>query len=248
MNSKREDFLKKYLLSDKNFPVHIAVIMDGNGRWAKKRLMNRVKGHEKGADAIRGIVELSREIGLKYLSLYAFSTENWNRPKTEVSALMSLLEKFIKNERSNFLENDIRLNAFGDLEKLPEKVLKKLNALMDETRYNSTMCLNMCLSYGGRNEILHAVRKIAADVENNLISPDDITEETISANLYTKGFPDPDILIRTSGEMRLSNFMMWQLSYAELFFTKTLWPDFTREEFLDIIRKFQTRDRRFGKV
>jgi undecaprenyl diphosphate synthase len=248
LNSKREDFLKKYSLSKENFPVHIAVIMDGNGRWAKKRLMNRVKGHEKGADAIRGIVELSREIGLEYLSLYAFSTENWNRPKAEVSALMNLLDRFIRNERSNFLENDIRLNAFGELEKLPEKVFSNLNSLMEETKSNSTMCLNLCLSYGGRADILNAVRKIAEDVEKKLIKPEDISEETISENLYTKGFPDPDILIRTSGEMRLSNFMMWQLSYAELFFTQTLWPDFSREEFLDIIRQFQTRDRRFGKV
>jgi len=248
LNSKRENFLKKYSLSKENFPVHIAVIMDGNGRWAKKRLMNRVKGHEKGADAIRGIVELSREIGVKNLSLYAFSTENWNRPKTEVSALMNLLDRFIKNERSNFLENDIRLNAFGELEKLPKKVLNNLKALMEETSSNSTMCLNLCLSYGGRNEIVHSVRKIAEKVENKLLKPEEITDETISENLYTKGFPDPDLLIRTSGEMRLSNFMMWQLSYSELFFTKTLWPDFSKEEFIEIIRQFQTRDRRFGKV
>jgi undecaprenyl diphosphate synthase len=248
LNSKREDFLKKYSLLHENFPVHIAVIMDGNGRWAKKRLMNRVKGHEKGADAIRGIVELSREIGLKYLSLYAFSTENWNRPKTEVSALMSLLDRFIKSERQNFLENDIKLNAFGEIEKLPDKVFNSLNSLMEETKSNSSMCLNLCLSYGGRSDIVNSVRKIASDVKKGLIKPEDIKEETISENLYTKGFPDPDILIRTSGEMRLSNFMMWQLSYSELFFTDTLWPDFTREEFLDIIRQFQTRDRRFGKV
>jgi undecaprenyl diphosphate synthase len=210
--------------------------------------MNRVKGHEKGADAIRGIVELSREIGLKYLSLYAFSTENWNRPKTEVSALMSLLDRFIKSERQNFLENDIKLNAFGEIEKLPDKVFNSLNSLMEETKSNSSMCLNLCLSYGGRSDIVNSVRKIASDVKKGLIKPEDIKEETISENLYTKGFPDPDILIRTSGEMRLSNFMMWQLSYSELFFTDTLWPDFTREEFLDIIRQFQTRDRRFGKV
>jgi undecaprenyl diphosphate synthase len=210
--------------------------------------MNRVKGHEKGADAIRGIVELSREIGLRYLSLYAFSTENWNRPKTEVSALMSLLDRFIKSERQNFLENDIKLNAFGEIEKLPDKVFNSLNSLMEETKSNSSMCLNLCLSYGGRSDIVNSVRKIASDVKKGLIKPEDIKEETISENLYTKGFPDPDILIRTSGEMRLSNFMMWQLSYSELFFTDTLWPDFTREEFLDIIRQFQTRDRRFGKV
>ncbi|PIE75059.1 MAG: hypothetical protein CSA18_01910 [Deltaproteobacteria bacterium] len=239
---------KKNGLSTKNFPEHIAIIMDGNGRWAKKRLMNRVKGHEKGADAIRGIVELSRELGLKNLSLYAFSTENWNRPKKEVSALMFLLDKFIKSERRNFLENDIKLDSFGETEKLPAEVRKNLYSLMDETSGNKTMTLNLCLSYGGRNDILNACKKITSLVMEGSLKIDDIDESLFSDCLYTKNYPDPDILIRTSGEMRLSNFMMWQLSYSELFFTDTLWPDFTGAEFIDIIKQYQNRDRRFGKI
>ena len=243
-----KDIFKKYGLLRDGFPRHIAVIMDGNGRWAKKRLLNRVKGHEKGADAIRNIVEVSRELGLENLSLYAFSTENWSRPKTEVSALMSLLEKFIKSEKNNFQENNIRLNAFGELEKLPDKVRKALYSLMDETSENRSMTLNLCLSYGGRQEIVGACKKIASLVKENKVSIKEINENFFAKSLYSKDFPDPDILIRTSGEMRLSNFMMWQLSYAEFFFPETLWPDFTKEEFIEIIKEFQNRDRRFGKV
>lgn len=247
MSSKSES-LKKYGLVEKDFPEHVAIIMDGNGRWAKKRLLNRVKGHEKGADAIRDIVEAAREIGLKNLSLYAFSTENWNRPKAEVSALMALLDRFIKSERTNFIENDISLNAFGELEKLPEKVRNNLFSLINDTSSNKTMNLNLCLSYGGRSDIINACQKIASQVKDGKVDVEDIDETMLSNNLYSAGFPDPDILIRTSGEMRLSNFMMWQLSYSEFFFTNTLWPDFNRDEFIKIIRQFQTRDRRFGIV
>lgn len=246
--SSNKDIFKEYGLLKEGFPEHIAIIMDGNGRWAKKRLLNRVRGHEKGADAIRQIVEVSREIGLKNLSLYAFSTENWSRPEREVSALMSLLERFIKSERENFLRNNIRLNAFGELHQLPEKVRESLFNLMKETSANTSMTLNLCLSYGGRTEISHAVKKIASLVKDNKIKIEEINEDTISANLYSRDFPDPDIMIRTSGEKRLSNFMMWQLSYTELFFPETLWPDFTKEEFIEIIKRFQNRDRRFGKV
>ncbi|MGM0418945.1 MAG: isoprenyl transferase [Thermodesulfobacteriota bacterium] len=247
MNSN-SDNLQKYGLSDENFPAHVAVIMDGNGRWAKKRLLNRVNGHEKGADAIRNIVEVSGEIGLDNLTLYAFSTENWSRPKTEVSALMSLLDKFIKNERDNFLKNNIRLNAFGELDRLPDKVSKNLFALIEETKLNTALNLNLCLSYGGRQDIVNACRKAAEQVLSGKKDISEIDEDFISSNLYTKDIPDPDILIRTSGEMRLSNFMIWQLSYSELFFTKTLWPDFTGEEFVNIIKSYQTRERRFGKL
>jgi undecaprenyl diphosphate synthase len=246
--SSKSESLKKYGLVEKDFPEHVAIIMDGNGRWAKKRLLNRVKGHEKGADAIRDIVEAAREIGLKNLSLYAFSTENWNRPKAEVSALMALLDRFIKSERTNFIENDISLNAFGELEKLPEKVRNNLFSLINDTSSNKTMNLNLCLSYGGRSDIINACQKIASQVKDGKVDVEDIDETMLSNNLYSAGFPDPDILIRTSGEMRLSNFMMWQLSYSEFFFTNTLWPDFNRDEFIKIIRQFQTRDRRFGIV
>lgn len=246
--SSRSEYLKKFGLIEKDFPKHVAIIMDGNGRWAKKRLLNRVKGHEKGADAIRDIVEVSREIGLKNLSLFAFSTENWNRPKAEVSALMSLLDRFIKSERDNFLKNDISLNAFGELDKLPEKVRNNLFSLIKDTSSNQTMNLNLCLSYGGRSDIINACQKIASQVKDGNLEIKDIDEEMMSDNLYSAGFPDPDILIRTSGEMRLSNFMMWQLSYSEFFFTNALWPDFNRDEFIKIIKQFQTRDRRFGIV
>jgi len=231
-----------------SLPDHVAIIMDGNGRWAKKRLLNRVKGHEKGVNAIRGVVETSRELGIKYLTLYAFSTENWGRPKAEVSALMYLLESFLEKELANFLENGIRLHAFGELDRLPEKARNKLDAVMDTTSGNDTLHLNLCLSYGGRSDLVQAIKNIASMVEQGKISINDVNENLVSSCLYSSGIPDPDILIRTSGEMRLSNFMMWQLSYSELFFTDTLWPDFSPNEFVEILNSYVTRDRRFGKV
>lgn len=242
------DTLLNYSLDPDRLPTHIAVIMDGNGRWAKKKLMNRVKGHEKGAETVRSIVTISREIGIKFLTLYAFSTENWARPKTEVAALMSLLKKFIKSERETFAENEIRLNIIGQKNRLPENVVKEIDITMDQTRNNDKMVLNLALSYGGREEITRAAREMAKKAAEKTISWEDVTEEALTAHLYTKDIPDPDILIRTSGEMRLSNFLLWQAAYAEIFVTDTLWPDFSQQEFLTIIRDYQSRERRFGKV
>ena len=232
----------------KKIPAHVAIIMDGNGRWAKKRLLNRVKGHEKGSDTVRTIVRVSRELGIRYLTLYAFSTENWGRPKTEVAALMSLLKKFIHSEKKDMMEHRIRLNVLGQIERLPDDVRNALQNAMEETRNNDGMCLNLALSYGSRDEITAMVKNIAGKVKNGMISPEEITEKMISDHLFTAGMPDPDLVIRTSGEMRISNFLMWQLSYAEICFSETLWPDFTEGEYLQILRDFAARDRRFGKV
>lgn len=229
-------------------PSHVAIIMDGNGRWAKKRLLNRVKGHEKGSDAVRTIVRATRELGIPYLTLYAFSTENWGRPKAEVSALMSLLKKFIVSEKKDMMDNNIRLNALGQLDRLPEDVGNTLKETMYETKDNTGLCLNLALSYGSRDEIRGMVKDISLKVKSGMLDPDLITEEMISDHLYTSGMPDPDLMIRTSGEMRISNFLMWQLAYAEIYFTSTLWPDFDKDEFKKILIDYQGRERRFGKV
>jgi undecaprenyl diphosphate synthase len=229
-------------------PAHVAIIMDGNGRWAKQRLMNRVRGHEKGADTVRRIVRTCREIGITFLTLYAFSTENWARPKAEVMALMQLLKRFLQKERATMLENDIRLGAIGQIDRLPLEVRSELEAVMAATASNASMQLNLALSYGGRQELVEMTRKVAAQVAAGTLAADAIDADTVAANLYTAGQPDPDLMIRTSGEMRLSNYLLWQLAYAELFITETLWPDFSREEFLDILVAYQKRERRFGKV
>ncbi len=235
-------------LDPTKLPVHVAIIMDGNGRWAKKRLLNRVKGHEKGSETVRSIVRASRELGIRYLTLYAFSTENWGRPKMEVSALMSLLKKFIHSEKKDMMEHRIRLNTLGQIDKLPGDVRSALVQAMEETRNHDGMCLSLALSYGSRDEITGMVRTIAEKARQGLVRPEDISESMISDHLFTAGMPDPDLMIRTSGEMRISNFLMWQLSYAEIFFTQTLWPDFTKEEYQKILKEYQMRDRRFGKV
>ena len=232
----------------RKLPAHVAIIMDGNGRWAKKKLMNRVRGHEKGADTVRSIVTVCRKLGLEVLTLYAFSTENWERPRTEVAALMALLKKFVINERQTLMDKDIRLGVIGQKERLPEDVRREVEKTMTLTRKNIGMRLNLALSYGGREEMTRAVRVIAGKVKAGTLLPDDISEETVSRHLYTADIPDPDLIIRTSGEKRLSNFLLWQGGYAELFFTDTLWPDFTDQAFVDIIRDYQKRDRRFGKV
>lgn len=229
-------------------PRHVAIIMDGNGRWAKKRVLNRVTGHERGAETVREIVRTSRELGISHLSLYAFSTENWERPTAEVNALMGLLRRFLDGERESLLENGIRLNAVGELHLLPESVLSRLQALMEETKQGTKMVLTLCLSYGSRAEILSAVRSIAEKVREGHLLPEEITETLFQEFLYTKDLPDPDLLIRTSGELRLSNFMLWQLAYSELAFPDTLWPEFSREKYLKILKDFQERDRRFGKI
>lgn len=232
----------------KKLPSHVAIIMDGNGRWAKKRLLNRVKGHEKGAETVREIVRTSRELGIKFLTLYAFSTENWERPKAEVSALMNFLKKFLISERKEMIDNNIRLNAIGQTDRLPQAVKEELEKSKSATQDNDGMLLNLALSYGGREELERSIKKIASEVQNGNIQPEDITADLISGNLYTAGMPDPDLMIRTSGEERISNFLLWQVAYAELVFTETLWPDFNSTEYIEILKSYQTRERRFGKI
>jgi undecaprenyl diphosphate synthase len=235
-------------LDPQNLPFHVAIIMDGNGRWAKKRLLNRIKGHEKGSESVRAIVRASREIGIRILTLYAFSTENWQRPQTEIYALMTLLKKFLISEQKEMLDNNIRLNTIGQTERLPEDVRRELQKNMMLTRKNDGLILNLALSYGGRAEIVRAVKEIAIKAKDGRIDPDSITPDLISKHLYTAEMPDPDLLIRTSGEMRISNFLLWQLAYTEIFITDTLWPDFGKDEFMRILKNYQQRERRFGKV
>jgi len=229
-------------------PKHVAVIMDGNGRWAKKRLLNRIKGHEKGADAVRTIVRTARKLQIQVLTLYAFSTENWQRPQPEISGLMHLLRRFLESERQTLLENDIRLNAIGQIDRLPEAVRQELEDVMAATATNRKMTLNLALSYGSRTEIVDMVRQIAAAAQKGALDPAAVTPELVAEHLYTGGLPGPDLLIRTSGEMRISNFLLWQIAYAEIFFTSTLWPDFGEEEFIRILRDYQHRERRFGAI
>jgi len=229
-------------------PVHVAIIMDGNGRWAQKRLLSRILGHEKGAEAVRMVVRTCRELGIAFLTLYAFSTENWQRSKAEVDGLMRLLRRFLKTELPEMLQNNIRLHVIGRTERLPLDVQQTLSQAMAATQANTALQLNLALSYGGRDEITRAARALAAEVQAGFIGPEDISEERVASCLDTRGIPDPDILIRTGGDMRISNFLLWQLAYTEFFITSTLWPDFNREQFLKILDDFQTRERRFGRV
>jgi undecaprenyl diphosphate synthase len=235
-------------LDSARLPAHVAIIMDGNGRWAKKRMFNRVKGHEQGADTVRMAVRVSRELGIDVLTLYAFSTENWQRPETEVSALMSLLKRFLKSEKKDMLKHNIRLNTIGEVERLPNSVNAMLKETMQATENNTGMVLNLALSYGARSEIVRMVQQLSETVAEGKLRPEAIDEEMVSAHLYTRNIPDPDLLIRTSGEMRISNFLLWQIAYAEIYITDTLWPDFTKVEYLQILKDYQGRDRRFGKV
>ncbi len=232
---------------DKNkLPKHIAIIMDGNGRWAKKKSLNRISGHIKGVDAVREVVTACRELGIKVLTLYAFSIENWKRPQEEVNALMELLNSYLIKEVDEMLKNNIRLMAIGRFEDLPPNVLKTLVDTIKKTEKCDGMILNLALSYGGRSEIIHALKSILSDFKEGKVSLNDITPEYFSNYLWTSGLPDPDLLIRTSGEYRISNFLLWQLAYTELYVTDTLWPDFNREELLKAIADFQSRERRFG--
>ena len=233
-------------IDPERLPRHVAVVMDGNGRWARKRGMKRVNGHKKGAEAVRKIVEASREIGIQWLTLYAFSEENWNRPEAEVQALMMLLNRFLKSELKRLQEQGIRLQCIGRINKLPENTRKKLLGVIEKTAANKKMVLTLALSYGGRQEIIDAIKKIALSVERRTITVDDISEQLVSHSLYSKEMPDPDLLIRTSGEYRVSNFLLWQIAYTEIYITSTLWPDFGKEEFLEAIGNFQKRERRFG--
>lgn len=235
-------------LDTANLPSHIAVIMDGNGRWAKKRLLNRIRGHEKGAEAVRIVVQGCRKIGVPFLTLYTFSTENWQRPKSEIAALMFLFEKFLKSEQKELTDNNIRLNAIGQIERLPEAVQQALRRTMALTEKNDGMLLNLALSYGGRDEIVRMVREVAEKAKDGKIDPDSITSRLVSDHLYTKGMPDPDLLIRTGGQMRVSNFLLWQIAYTEIYVTDTLWPDFSEKELANILKDYQLRNRSFGKT
>jgi undecaprenyl diphosphate synthase len=235
-------------LTPEGLPRHVAIIMDGNGRWAKKRLLNRVKGHEKGADAVRGIVRTCRELKIQVLTLYAFSTENWQRPATEIKALMGLLKKFLNEEERQLKENNIRLEVIGQPQRLPDDVRAVIDQVRCATAANSGLLLNLALSYGGRTEIVDMVRAIATQAAAGTLRPEAIDEALVAEHLYTRNIPDPDLMIRTSGEMRISNFLLWQLAYAELHVTATLWPDFSPDEFITILKDYQQRERRFGKV
>lgn len=227
-------------------PRHVAIIMDGNGRWAKQRGMNRIRGHEEGAESVRAIVRASREIGIPWLTLYAFSEENWRRPKIEVEALMVILKRFLQSELREMLDNGIRFQAIGRLHKLPKDVQRTLRETAEQTASNRNMVLTLALSYGGRQEVTDAVRKMIQRVEAREIRSSDITETLLSEHLYTAAMPDPDLLIRTSGECRISNFLLWQIAYAEIYMTPTYWPDFRKEEYVEALIEYQKRERRFG--
>jgi undecaprenyl diphosphate synthase len=231
-----------------NSPAHVAIIMDGNGRWAREKGLSRVKGHRAGMESIRDIVRAAGEFGIKYLTLYAFSVENWKRPKREVSSLMMLLKRFLKREERELNENNVRLRVIGRVGELPADVQKWIRRVIDGTSKNTGLTLVLALNYGSRTEIEDAVRKITGKCIAGRLSPDEISGELISDNLYTAGIPDPDLLIRTSGEMRISNFLLWQLSYAELYVTPVYWPDFRREHLMAALMEYAKRERRFGGV
>lgn len=230
-----------------NLPQHVAIIMDGNGRWAKERGYDRIYGHQHGVSSVRECTEAAAEIGLKYLTLYAFSTENWNRDRKEVEALMELLIDTIERETPTLDKNNISLKAIGDLSRLPLGASEKLMRCIEHTKANTGLCLVLALSYSSRWEICNALRQISQEVKDGKLSTDEISDELISSHLTTKEIPDPDLMIRTSGEIRISNFLLWQLAYTELYFTSIHWPDFRKENFFEAIVEFQRRERRFGK-
>lgn len=229
-------------------PQHVAVIMDGNGRWAKQRHLPRIEGHRQGAESARVIIRTAGDLGIKYLTLYAFSAENWNRPKDEVDTLMKYLISYLKSETPDLNKNNVRLEAIGQIYRLPENVQEQLRKSIQTLSKNNGLTLVLALSYGGRNEIVEAVRAIAGKVRRGQIEPADITEQTVSQHLWTRAMPDPDLLIRTSGEMRVSNFLLWQISYAEFVITPTLWPDFRKAQFYAALEEYAKRHRRFGGV
>lgn len=231
-----------------NLPRHVAVIMDGNGRWAKSRHLPRIEGHRRGADSAREIIRTAGELGIKYLTLYAFSAENWNRPKDEVDALMKYLVHYLKTETKELNKSNVRLEVIGQIHRLPDNVQEHLRKSMETLSKNNGLTLIMALSYGSRIEIVEAVRQIAEKAKSGKLDPADITEEVISNHLWTRNVPDPDLMIRTSGEMRISNFLLWQLSYAELVITPTLWPDFKRPQFIAALEEYAKRHRRFGGI
>lgn len=228
-------------------PRHVAVIMDGNGRWAKARGLLRSAGHRAGADAVEATVEACKEAGVEFLTLYAFSSENWQRPKLEVQALMSLLENFLRDKTGYMIEKNVRLHAIGRLDRLPVSARAQLDETMSKTAHNTAITMILALSYGARDEILDAARALGRSIAEGRLQPQDIHEHLFSQHLYTAAYPDPDLLIRTSGEQRLSNFLLWQLSYAEIYITPRLWPDFGREDLFAALQEYQRRQRRFGK-
>ncbi len=241
MNLKEQIDLNK-------LPQHIAIIMDGNGRWAKKHGFLRTIGHENGVKSVRSSIKTCIDLNIPYLTLYAFSSENWSRPKFEVEMLMDLMVRALKKELKTFIDNNVVLTAMGNLDLLPPKVKKNLEQVMEATKSNTGLTLTLALSYGSRNELIDVVKNISDKVKNNLISPSDIDESIINEHLYTHDLPDVDLLIRTSGEQRISNFMLWQIAYAELYFAEVLWPDFSEQEFYKALLTYQNRERRFGKT
>lgn len=239
--------LKEKINKDR-LPIHIAIIMDGNGRWAEKRGNQRIFGHKNAIAAVRDTVEASAELGIGYLTLYAFSTENWNRPRSEINALMTLLVSTIHSETKTLMDNNIRLHAIGNIKSLPAKVQEQLQHAIDITQNNTGLRLILALSYGSRWEIVNAVKKVVEDIETGKMNTCDLDSTAFGKYLDTAGYPDPELVIRTSGEYRVSNFLLWQIAYAELYFTPTLWPDFRREHLYEALLDFQYRERRFGKT
>ncbi|RME96565.1 MAG: isoprenyl transferase [Verrucomicrobia bacterium] len=231
-----------------SLPTHVAIIMDGNGRWARQRGLPRVEGHRRGVESVRAVVRAAGELGIKYLTLYAFSVENWNRPRDEVDTLMKYLARYLKTEINELNRNNVRLEAIGQIYRLPEFVQEQLAKTREALSRNNGLTLTLALSYGGRTEIVEAVRKIAHEVAEGKLDPDEINEQVFSQHLYTHNYPDPDLLIRTSGELRISNFMLWQCSYTEFVVTPTLWPDFRKAEFYAALEEYTRRHRRFGGV
>lgn len=246
VQNKRMDLLET--INKEKLPNHLAIIMDGNGRWAKKQGLLRAFGHESGTKSVKEIIKACAKLGIEYLTLYAFSTENWNRPKIEVDTLMRILINSLKKELTTLQKNNIKLNTIGNLEKLPQSAQKELLDVIEKTKNNTRMTLTLALSYGSREEIVSAVKDISAKVKNNIISIDAIDDSIINEHLYTQNLPDVDLVIRTSGEHRISNFLLWQIAYAELYFTDVLWPDFKEQNLYEAIISYQKRERRFGKT
>ena len=239
---------EKSILDQSKIPKHIAIIMDGNGRWAKRRGLPRVAGHRAGMKTVRGITRIADELGVKILTLYAFSTENWKRPRDEVEYLMKLPQEFLLTELKELIERNVQVRILGNQDQLPSHTVKAVLEVQERTKNNTGLILNFALNYGSRDEMMYAIRGIAQDVKAGKLGIDEITEETMGNHLFTKGLPDPDLLIRTSGEVRLSNFMLWQVAYSELWFTDVYWPDFSREHLMEAIYEFQHRNRRFGAL
>ena len=235
-------------IDKQRLPRHVSIIMDGNGRWATQRGLTRVTGHRRGRDSVNEVVEDARRLGIEYLSLYAFSTENWQRPRDEVAALMRFLRHFLAAELKKMMKNGIRLLAIGNLRKLPREVQTALKQTIEDTRHNTGMTVILAVSYGGREELTDAVKAIAQRVRQGELAPDDIDQDLVAGHLGTAGIPDPDLLIRTSGEMRISNFLLWQIAYSEMWVTETLWPDFRRRDLLQAVVAYQKRDRRYGGI